>query len=112
MARLRQDYKEFVSMYTEVVVVGPEDKKAFKKYWEEHDLPFYGLPNPDYSILKLFGQEVKLFKLGRMPAQVIIDRNGFVRYAHYGKAMSDIPDNEELLDVLQQLNEEYDAVKA
>jgi peroxiredoxin Q/BCP len=111
MAQLRQDYQEYVALDTEVVVVGPEGANAFRRYWETHNLPFIGLPNPDLSVLKRFGQEVNLFKLGRMPAQVIIDRDGLARYAHYGKAMSDIPDNEELLEVLQQLNQEYEGVK-
>ena len=39
-----------------------------------------------------------------MPAQVLIDKHGIARYAHYGHAMSDIPDNEEILQTLQTLN--------
>ena len=61
------------------------------------------LPNPDHSVLKRFGQEVNLFKLGRMPAQVIVDKDGVARFVHYGKAMSDIPENEELLGLLDEL---------
>jgi peroxiredoxin Q/BCP len=89
-------------------VVGPETEKAFQKYWEEHRLPFIGLPNPGLSVLKAFGQEVNLFKLGRMPAQVIVDKQGIARYVHYGKAMSDIPENEELFDILDELNSEQE----
>ena len=54
-------------------------------------------------MLKLYGQEVNLFKLGRMPAQVIVDRAGVVRYVHYGHAMSDIPENTELLELIDTL---------
>jgi len=39
-----------------------------------------------------------------MPAQVIVDKRGVVRYVHYGKSMSDIPANEELLVILDILN--------
>jgi len=104
MAQLRQDYQEFVRRQTVVIVVGPEDKAAFVAYWREHDLPFLGLPDPKAVILKRYGQEVNLFKLGRMPAQVIIDRQGIARFAHYGHSMSDIPDNCELLGILDMLN--------
>ncbi len=38
------------------------------------------------------------------PAQVIVDKQGQVRYAHYGHAMSDIPKVRELLALLDQLN--------
>jgi peroxiredoxin Q/BCP len=55
-------------------------------------------------VLKLYGQEVNLFKLGRMPAQVLIDRQGVARYAHYGHGMDDIPPNAELLALLDELN--------
>ncbi len=103
MAQLRQDYLEFEKRQTKIVVVGPEDAIAFKAYWRKHDLPFIGLPDPKASVLKLYGQEVNLFKLGRMPAQVIVDMAGRVRFVHYGHAMSDIPENAELLDLLDQL---------
>jgi peroxiredoxin Q/BCP len=105
MAQLRRDHSEFERRQTQVIVVGPEDAKAFKAYWREHGLPFTGLPDPKASVLKLYGQEVNLFKLGRMPAQVIVDKDGVVRFAHYGHAMSDIPDNDEILELLDQLDE-------
>ena len=104
MAQLRRDYQEFVKRETEIVVVGPEDAEAFKKYWSENKLEFIGLPDPKHTVLKLYGQEVKLFKLGRMPAQMIIDKAGILRYVHYGHSMSDIPPNEELPGLLDELN--------
>jgi peroxiredoxin len=78
--------------------------KEFSAYWQAHQLPFIGLPNPTHSVLKQFGQEVNLFKLGRMPAQVIVDKHGVVKFAHFGKSMSDIPDNEQLIKILTELN--------
>jgi len=104
MAQLRQDYQEFVKRQAQVIVVGPEDAKAFAAYWQQHDLPFVGLPDPKASVLKLYGQEVNLFKLGRMPAQVIVDKAGVARFVHYGHSMSDIPPNEEVLALLDQLS--------
>ncbi len=83
MAQLRQDHQKFVERDAAVVVVGPEDAAAFKAYWQKENLPFTGLPDPELSVLDLYGQEVNLFKLGRMPAQLIIDKSGAVRYAHY-----------------------------
>jgi peroxiredoxin len=103
---LRQDYLEFEKRQTQVIVIGPEDVQSFEAYWREHGLPFIGLPDPKASVLKLYGQEVNLFKLGRMPAQVIIDGQGVVRFVHYGHSMSDIPENIEILELLDQLNVE------
>jgi peroxiredoxin len=104
MAQLRQDYSKFQTLETEIVVVGPEDAGNFKLYWKSHKLPFIGLPDPTHSVLKRYGQEVNLFKLGRMPAQVIIDKQGTARFVHYGHDMSDIPENEEVLQTLQTIN--------
>ncbi|MFM8319944.1 MAG: redoxin domain-containing protein, partial [Chloroflexota bacterium] len=89
MAQLRQDHAQFVEREVEVVVLGPEDAGAFAAYFKKEDLPFTGLPDPKASVLKLYGQEVNLFKLGRMPAQVLIDRAGMARFVHYGHSMSD-----------------------
>ncbi|MES0361467.1 MAG: alkyl hydroperoxide reductase, partial [Anaerolineales bacterium] len=72
----------------------------FKQYWQEHDLPFIGLPDPRHKVLQLYGQEIKILKFGRMPAQALIDTKGIVRYLHYGRSMSDIPKNEELISLL------------
>lgn len=104
MAQLRQDFSQFVARDIEVVVVGPEDARAFADYFATESLPFIGLPDPKASVLKLYGQEVNLFKLGRMPAQVLIDKAGIVRYVHYGHLMSDIPANEELLALGDEIN--------
>jgi len=103
MAQLRQDYDQFLASGAEVVVTGPDDADAFSSYWSENSLPFIGLPDPDHMVADLYGQETSLLKLGRMPAQVIVDRAGVVRFAHYGRSMKDIPDNEEILKSLAAL---------
>jgi peroxiredoxin Q/BCP len=103
MAQLRQDYQEFVRLNTIVMAIGPDNARAYHSFWEAHQLPFIGLPDPKASVLKRYGQEVNLLKLGRMPAQVIVDKAGLVRYVHYGKSMSDIPSNRELLELIAGL---------
>ena len=106
MAQLRQDYDRFVAQEAEIVVIGPEDAQAFANYWQKENLPFVGLPDPKHSVLKLYGQEIKIFKFGRMPAQVLVDKKGIARYVHYGHSMEDIPPNKELLSLLEALNKE------
>jgi peroxiredoxin len=106
MAQLRQDYDKFFVLDTVIVVVGPENKTAFLNYWQKNNLPFIGLPDPAHSVLKLYGQEVNLFKFGRMPAQVTIDKMGIARFVHYGHDATDIPTNPEILELLKTINEE------
>ena len=100
MAQLRQDFAEFEKRNTVIVVVGPETAEAFAKYFIENELPFVGLPDPTHTVLKLYGQEIKLFKFGRMPAQVLVDKNGAARFVHYGHDMTDIPSNAEVFELI------------
>ncbi len=51
MAQLRQEYPEFQARGAEVVVVGPEDAEAFRRYWAKEQLPFIGLPDPSLSVV-------------------------------------------------------------
>jgi len=87
-----------------ILAVGPNPPATFEQYWRNERIPFVGLPNPDHRVALLYRQEVSLFKLGRMPLNCVVDAKGFIRYAHYGASMRDIPSNEELLQVIDELN--------
>jgi peroxiredoxin len=104
MSQLRDDYSKYLEKDTVVLVVGPEEAKSFNQYWADNNLPFIGLPDPRHTVLKSYGQQIKIFKFGRMPAQAIIDKDGVVRYIHYGNSMSDIPSTDELLSKIDEIN--------
>ncbi len=103
MMQLHQDYDKFKNNDTEIVVIGPENKEAFKKYWEENQLLFHGIPDENHSVLKLYGQQVNIFKLGRMPAQMLVDKNVILRYIHDGHSMKDIPEKSEVFSLIDTL---------
>ncbi len=63
-----------------------------------------GVPDPDGRLGKLYGQEWNALKLGRMPAVFIVDIGGSLVLAHYGQNMSDIPEDEELLTILDKIS--------
>lgn len=104
MMQLHQDYDRFLKKDTEIVVIGPENRKKFKDYWEENNLEFHGIPDEKKSILILYGQQVNLFKLGRIPAQMLVDKEGTLRYIHYGHSMKDIPENHEIFDLINKIS--------
>ena len=106
LAQLRQDFERFTGQDTVIISIGPDDADSYQQYWEKNNLPFIGLPDEKHTVLKHYGQEVKLFKFGRQPAQMIIDKEGILRYVHYGHSMSDIPGNEEMLALLDGLQAE------
>jgi len=104
LARLRDEYGLFTSRGADIVAVGPDGPPAFKAYWDEHRIPFAGLPDPTHVAAKRYKQKVNIFRLGRLPLVCIVDQNGIIRYAHQGGSMSDIPENKILLEVIDLLN--------
>lgn len=91
MAQLRQDHPQFIGRNIEVILIGPDSPEAFQQYWAKEGIPYRGLSDAGGGVLAALGQEVNLLKLGRMPAQLLIDSHGIVRFAYYGASMSDIP---------------------
>lgn len=103
MAQLRQDYAQFVARGAEIIVVNPDDAADVKAFAQSQQLPFPMLVDPGHEVANAYGQEVNLLKLGRMPALVVLDRTGKVRYEHRGGSMMDTPKNSEVLAVLDRL---------
>lgn len=99
--QLHQNAGDLAKLDIEVLILGPENANSFRKYWRKESLPFIGLPDPDHSVMTLYGQEVKLFKLGRMPAQMLIDKSGILKFVYYGNSMADISELTEIYKVFQ-----------
>jgi peroxiredoxin len=107
MAQLRRDYQKFIDRNATIIAIGPENANTFAKWWHEHEMPFIGIPDSEHIIAeRLYRQQSKIFKGGRMPALAVIDRDMKVRFMHYADSMSDIPSNEEILSLLDALNKE------
>ncbi len=106
MAQLRQDYQKFVDRNTEVLVVGPEDAKTFAAWWHDHQMPVIGIADPKHEIAKLYNQQFKLLRGGRLPAMAVMDTSGKVRLMHYADLPGDIPSDEQVLSLIDDLNKE------
>lgn len=100
---MRDDYDEFKKRGAQILAIGPDTESAFRQYWTKENIPYLGLPDPSHRVAVKYRQQVNLFKLGRMPLVCVIDKAGRIRYAHYGASMADIPENQTLLDVIDQL---------
>lgn len=88
---------------TEVLAVNPEGQKSVAEYWDREGLPFVGLADPRHEVATAYGQQVSLLRLGRLPALLVVDRDGRVAYSHYGDNMADIPGNAKVLALLEEL---------
>jgi len=104
MAQLRLDFESFRSRGAEILVVGPDGPAAFRRFWKENQMPMVGLADPKHSVANDYHQEVNLVKFGRMPALYVIDREGRIRFEHHADSMSDIPENAEVLRILDEVN--------
>ena len=109
MAQLRQDYEKFTGKNAVLITIGPENEKDFSKWWHEHQMPFTGIPDPKHEIGKLYNQQFKLLKGGRLPSMSVIDKAGRIRFMHYADLPSDIPENQVILDLLDKINAEKTA---
>lgn len=102
---MRQDFDQFTQRGAVIIALGPDGPNAFKRYWQENDLPFIGCADIRSKVSDTYYQEVSLFKFGRMPALFIIDKTGQIRFQHYGDSMSDIPSNQSVLKMLDEIRE-------
>ncbi len=100
---MKEDIRQFTDRKTQIVVIAPHDKAKVRNYWEKENLPFIGIPDPDGTLGKLYGQEWNLIKLGRMPALFIIDRKGSIVFSQYARSMADIPENKDLFRILERI---------
>lgn len=108
---MRDQYHEFQRRDAEILSIGPENQEAFRRYWEAERIPFPGLADPTHRVAKLYRQQIKLTGFGRMPATLLIDKQGKIRFQHFGDSMKDIPPNEQLLALLDELNAEVSSEK-
>lgn len=76
-----------------------------QSYWNKEKLPFVGLADPEHQVADQYGQEVKLLRLGRLPALIVIDRDGNVHLNHHGSWNFDIPRNKDVLKLLDEINQ-------
>lgn len=102
--KIRDAYVKFKSYNTEIYAILPdnlENAKNFESTFAETYPIYY---DDKKEVNKLLKQEVKPLKMGRMPALLIIDKQGIIKYAYYSDSMDDIPENEELFKILEKLN--------
>ncbi len=101
---MRDEFAAFTARDAVILTIGPDGPNSFRRYWESEHLPFIGLADPKHTVADAFNQEWNIFKLGRVPAMMLIDKQGQIRYQHYSSSMSDIPENNLVLSILDKMN--------
>ncbi len=105
VARLAKDLDKFEQLNTELYTITVdrfENARRLELKYAKGKFPIYF--DKDHSVAKLLHQEVKFLKLGRLPAVLIVDKEGIIRWAYYGNSLRDIPKNETIFEILEKLS--------
>lgn len=100
---MRDQHHLFEAVGAPVAVVVRERAERLREHWAGLRLPFVCVPDPDGRVAAPWGQQWRLLKLGRLPAQFVVARDGRVAFAHYARDMTDIVGNETILGVVNSL---------
>jgi len=106
VGKLSAYYKKFQENDTDIYAILVDDKENAKKMSEKYArgrFPIYY--DEDKTVSKKLNQQWKLFKLGRMPGLLIVDKEGIVQYAYYSESMKDIPPVPDTLEFAKKINE-------
>jgi peroxiredoxin Q/BCP len=100
---LRDRYEEFEERGAQVLAIAPDTLENARYFFQEHDIPFPCLPDPDRTVFRQYDVKSAMISLGQRPGLFIIDKEGSVRYAHLGWQQWEIPSVDETLAQLDAL---------
>ena len=103
-ARLRRDIDKFENLDTFLYPILVDNEKNAKKMEQKYARKYAIFYDESKKVTIMLKQEKKWIKLGRMPGLLVIDKKGIIQCAYYGKNMHDIPENNEILQVLEKIN--------
>jgi peroxiredoxin len=106
LALLRREIESVDARRTVILVIYPDRPERIRKYWEQENLPFPGFADSENLVASLFQQNANLYRKGRLPSVILVDREGRIRYRYDGASAPDIPSNETLFAELDRINRE------
>jgi peroxiredoxin Q/BCP len=101
---LGKDIEKFNELNTIIYAILPDNLEKARIFESEFARGYPIYYDDKKTVNKILKQEIKPLKFGRMPALLIIDKQGIIRYAYYSDSMDDIPKNEELFNIIKDLN--------
>ena len=97
---MRDSHDLYTKAGATVVAVSQDDAEDVTEYFDENNIPFACIPDPEGKLKALYNQHSKM---GPLPAVFVINQQGQLELAHYGESMKDIPTSEELLKLIEGL---------
>ncbi len=100
MVQLHQEKEKFAEKNTKIIVICPENEEKIKKFLAKEPIDLDFVADPTHALADRYNQQVKIFKLGRMPAQILINKDKKIVFEHFANGMKDIIENDEMLKKL------------
>ena len=105
LRRLAEDFYKFKELNVELIPILQDNKKNTRKMEERYGKKIYPIYyDVKREIGKAFKQEISLLKLGRMPATLIVDKDGIIKWTYYADSLEDVPSNDEMLEIIENLD--------
>ncbi len=101
MLQLQQELSLLKEHKIKPVVIVPEPQTKLDSFLAKQPLDFTFVSDPKHILADKYGQEVKLLKLGRMPAQIVLNSELKQVYSHFAKSMADIVDEKIIISGLE-----------
>ena len=101
---MRRDLDKFEKLDGFLYPILVDNEKNAKKMEQKYARNYAIFYDESKMVAKMLKQEKKWTKLGRLPGLLVINKEGIIEYAYYGKNMHDIPENDEILQVLEKIN--------
>ena len=103
--RIAKELEKFKTLNAEIYAITAdrfENARRLELRYVKEAFPIYF--DKTHEVVRMLNQEVKVYKLGRLPAILIVDKQGVVQWAYYGESFLDIPKNSMLLEILEKLD--------
>lgn len=97
------DYPQFTALDTQILALTHDDLENAKVYFSKNHLPFPGLVDTDHKIYDQYDVASKTLALGQRPGLFIVDKESIVQYAYVGYQQWEIPPNQQVLKILQEI---------
>lgn len=105
MLQLQQKLDFLKQQKIAVAVVVPDKKAKLDKYLANNPLDLNFVLDDKHQVADKYQQEVKLLRLGRMPAQIVLNNQLKPVYQHFAKSMADIVAEEIIFQEIGENNE-------
>ena len=100
---MRDDHDQFEALGVQVLAISGESAAAGESYLSSNPLPFPIVGDENHAVFDAYDVLSKAMSLGQRPAVFVVDAEGVVRYDHVGTQQWQIPSDEDVLGLLEQL---------